>query len=149
MSKPKQAKISHAVQTAKNPIVSRWPTRQQSEERISWRLGDADLEGPFPWTSVDLDKARGIHKFMAEMEKLSWGEALQGKAARVTVVSTSGVCSDAFDRLTATKRDDTEDLVEFRLSGVERIWGVRRGNACHVLWWDPDHEVWPSTKKHT
>jgi hypothetical protein len=44
------------------------------------------------------------------------------------------------------QRDDVDHLVNIRLTGVERIWGVRRGNACHLLWWDPRHEVWPAPK---
>jgi hypothetical protein len=52
-------------------------------------------------------------------------------------------------RLTALQLDDVEDLWEFHLGGETRVWGIRRGAVCYLLWWDPGHEVWPSTKKGT
>jgi hypothetical protein len=26
------------------------------------------------------------------------------------------------------------------------VWGFRRGNVIHVLWWDPDHTVFPGNR---
>lgn len=40
-------------------------------------------------------------------------------------------------------------LARFRLGGTERLYGFLVGNEFHILWWDPNHEVWPSTRKHT
>jgi hypothetical protein len=42
-----------------------------------------------------------------------------------------------------------DSLVRFRLDGTTRVYGARERNEFHFLWWDRDHEVWPSEKKHT
>jgi hypothetical protein len=40
--------------------------------------------------------------------------------------------------------DEVEYLHEYHMSGPERIWGIREGNICLVLWCAPDHSVWPT-----
>lgn len=42
-----------------------------------------------------------------------------------------------------------DSLVRFRLDGTTRVYGARERNEFHFLWWDRDHEVWPSQLKHT
>jgi hypothetical protein len=48
--------------------------------------------------------------------------------------------------LAKTKLDEIfgEDIFRFRLSGEKRLWGFRSGDVFHVLWWDPDHAVYPT-----
>jgi hypothetical protein len=55
---------------------------------------------------------------------------------------------EARDRLVELGRDD-QDISCLRLSGPGRLFGFRRGHYFHVLWWDPDHSIYPSRKKHT
>lgn len=40
-------------------------------------------------------------------------------------------------------------IFRFRLSGERRLWGFRQGRVFHVVWWDPDHEVYPSEPRRT
>ena len=30
-----------------------------------------------------------------------------------------------------------------------QLYGFLVDNVFHMLWWDPEHEIWPSRKKHT
>jgi hypothetical protein len=36
-----------------------------------------------------------------------------------------------------------------RLGGEPRLYGFVDENIFHVVFWDPDHEIWPSVLKHT
>jgi hypothetical protein len=42
-----------------------------------------------------------------------------------------------------------EDLTSIRIAGAERIWGFKNGKYFFLLWWDPDHTVYPVEKRHT
>ena len=53
------------------------------------------------------------------------------------------------DRLAKYYEREGDALARFRLGGTERLYGFLVGNEFHILWWDPNHEVWPSTRKHT
>ena len=56
----------------------------------------------------------------------------------------------ARDRLQKLKLDDIDELMSFRISGKERVWSIRQlNNVMKVLWWDPNHEIYPIRKRHT
>jgi hypothetical protein len=59
------------------------------------------------------------------------------------------LCKTARDRLEDLRLEDIDELVSLRLGGAERVWGIRDGNVMLLLWWDPEHAVCPSLKKHT
>jgi hypothetical protein len=60
------------------------------------------------------------------------------------------LCSEAQKRLSQIELIATEEeLFSLRLSGRERLWGIRERHIFKILWWDPKHEVYPVKKKHT
>lgn len=125
------------------------PTRGESEDHLAWRFGQTEMDGPWGWTSIDGAKARDVYQKLVQYEKRTWAEAHRSGSAGVKAIPTGSICPDAQRRLEVLKLDDVDELVEFRLSARERAWGIRLGNVCYVLWWDPEHQVCPSTKHHT
>lgn len=55
----------------------------------------------------------------------------------------------ARDRLALLGYDDQDYVCGLRLNGPGRLFGIQLGRFFHVLWWDPNHDIWPSEKKHT
>jgi hypothetical protein len=141
-ARAKRAKVGQRVPSGKHPIIPLTETHD-GRIRIAWRLGDADRNGPYAWSNMSSDVAAQVLGFLGEKDKLGWGES------RAKDIPTTQLCADAQRRLREIEKDDQDRLVEFRLSGIERIWGVRDGHICHVLWWDPDHQVCPSELRHT
>jgi len=81
---------------------------------------------------------------------MTWNEILiTNKHQNHSSVSLDKLGKDALDRLRKIKQDDVEALVSLHLSGKERVWGIRQGEVLKVLWWDAEHLVCPSLKKHT
>lgn len=132
---------------AKQPI-SFWPSRDQGHELIAWRFADIDMDGAWGWRDVTLDEIAWMRSWLAQMEKLTWAEA-SGRRVGVKLCKLANAPRKPVARLEELMRDDVDGLVEFHLQGKPRIWGVRIGNVCHLLWWDPEHTVWPSRKRHT
>ena len=64
-------------------------------------------------------------------------------------VPVANIITNAQKRLAGLNLDDTETLVSLRLTGRQRIWGIRVANILRVLWWDPEHQVYPSELKYT
>ncbi|MCM1439936.1 MAG: hypothetical protein NC131_12155 [Roseburia sp.] len=42
-----------------------------------------------------------------------------------------------------------DELFSLRLSGRERLFGVIEDGVFYIIWYDKDHEICPSLKKHT
>ena len=101
---------------------------------------------PFGWHVVSGQLIVEIREKLRNFESMTWGEILGRRHHRV---ATSALCKQARDRLEALGLDDLEELVSLAIGGTERIWGVLEHNVLILLWWDPEHRVCPSPKKHT
>ncbi|MEM9594749.1 MAG: hypothetical protein AAGD06_10805 [Acidobacteriota bacterium] len=108
-----------------------------------------DLSGPFGRYSVSSAKLSEIREKLAGFESRDWNDILVKDQKRNHSVRVDRLDARARKRLAEIKKDDFEELVSLRLSGKERIWGVRIGSVLELLWWDPLHEVCPSNLRNT
>lgn len=108
-----------------------------------------DHEGPFGWGRMTRQKLLTVHQRLANLESMTWHEILiMGKKAN-HAVQVEQMSKAAQNRLLELELDDVDELVSLRVTGKERVWGIRHGGLCNILWWDPEHEVCPSNKKNT
>ncbi len=84
---------------------------------------------------------------MKSYSTMTWGQIEQDRH-RDHVVSMDSLIKEARDRLIELQLDDYP-LMRFRFDGLKRLYGIRTGRFFQVLWWDPQHKVCPSQKKHT
>lgn len=52
-------------------------------------------------------------------------------------------------RLEVLELDDQTEIARLRITGERRLYGFLKDPDFWALWWDPEHEIWPSVKKHT
>ena len=52
-------------------------------------------------------------------------------------------------RLREIGQHDVDRLISLRVSSRERIFGILDKAVLRLLWWDPEHQVYPSPQKHT
>jgi hypothetical protein len=109
------------------------------DSRVSWRFGSVDPDGPWGW-HVNERLTVDLHDFLCSMEKQTW------PMDRSKQIPVENICRGAQRRLEERGLDDAEDLVELRVTGAGRIWGIRYGSIFAFLWWDPQHEVCPSLR---
>ena len=124
-------------------------------EKVIWRFDMIDRGGKF---AFDLDRADfpccEIMKKMIDYCNMTWAEVKKqthddGKSKH-HLISTEMQSKDAMDRFKARNLDEYGDSIfSFALQNKLRIIGIREGGHFHVLWYDPNHEVCPSKKKHT
>ena len=108
-----------------------------------------EMASPFGWREIEPEKLIEVRAKLRDFESMTWYEILVASKSRNHTVTIESLCKEARDRLEEIGQGDLEELVSLRLSGPERVWGIRTGNVLHVLWWDPEHAVYPSLKKHT
>jgi len=133
---------------SKKPRTENFPSPESSLENFpAWHLDLIDLEGPWGWQNVTREVLFSeILPKIKNFERRFWTEILNKQNHEVPVTE---ICKEAQKRLKHINCDDIEKLVSLRLTGTQRIWGLRYNNVFKILWWDPEHKVYPSPKKHT
>lgn len=99
------------------------------------------------------EDAGELLEFMRQMALITWGEIEQMRHGGNARHRKHHEC-EVSRRWDASALADLEKhclseifgetLFRFRLSGVKRLWGYREGATFHVVWWDPNHKVYPT-----
>lgn len=108
-----------------------------------------EMIGRFGWQAIPNGKVREIMNKLSAFEKLTWKELLVERNQGHHRVSVDRIIKEAQARLTEMGQDDIDELVSLRLSSRERVWGIFEVGVLRILWWDEDHQICPSIKKHT
>jgi hypothetical protein len=148
--KPTAAPVPVGAVRAKSlPVPRGLPDAGNSDDRLCWRFRHADHDSRWCIHQA-ADDLCSILGQLANLESMTVGEAFPGggypgKEYEVESIPTR----EALDRLEAIGLADMTKISVLRLGGMPRLYGFRDKNIFHVVWWDPQHEIWPSRKKHT
>jgi hypothetical protein len=114
-----------------------------------WRVSEIDWDGPWGWTNASCEQLlRQIAPRLHSLESMTWGE-VEGKTGS-HFVEVIDLIPEARRRLVEElNKDEQGRLFSVRMTGEARLWGIRDIAILRVLWWDPNHEVCRSSKKHT
>ena len=148
MSNKKSRKIikhKHKPRPSTHPKIKNNPSDSDSS-KVSWRLSDTDRGGNWGCSLSILDdsKAKEIIRKLRDYDSMTWAD-LKGRNSHT--IPTNKISKEAKDRLLEIEKDDVDLLFSIRISGKERLWGVREGSVFNILWWDPEHKVYPCKKK--
>lgn len=142
---PRFGKLPTTQKEPKAPASQNW-----DQSYPSWRIRKLEMLHPqFGWRVIDSSKLEDIRKKLGNFESMTWGEILVKSKKQNHSVQVSALCKEARDHLRDIGQVDIDELVSLHLSGLERIWGILDRNVLSLLWWDPNHSVCPSIKKHT
>lgn len=137
------------------PLVTQLPPDPASEQKNpKWSFALLDHAYDRAWTWANVGAYAGtLFSFLAEMEKLTWQEIRQQKVKAAGGHSrpkhhgqeVETLCKEARAQLEELGLADVDELFRFRLAGRERLWGLQvpNTNIFCLLWWDPDHQVYP------
>ena len=132
-SPKKKAKSSSITPTQKRKLV--------------WKVTKIDDNFKWGWNQITCPYfLRNIWEKMRNFETMTWGDILGRDHHEILVFN---ITSKAQKRLKELGHDDEEILVSFHITGLQRIWAIRSKEQAYLLWWDPNHEICPSYRKHT
>ena len=108
-----------------------------------------DLNGPFGWRTLAPSVLDKTLEKLRQLERMTWSEILRTGKKFHHSVDVASLAPGAQKRLQELDLDDQDSLVSLRLDGVTRVWVMRNEHVAFLLWWDPEHGVCLSNKKHT
>jgi hypothetical protein len=134
-SQPKQAVVLDINQEA---VLDR---------KLVWRFNQIDREGTWSPANITPPEIANLFDKMASFESMTLGEIFAPGSEHGKSYEVAGMPAHSQKRLQDLERDDETEIVRLRCGGAPRLYGFLREHVFHVLWWDPRHEVWPSSKK--
>jgi hypothetical protein len=137
------------LQTTRNKLPQTAFAEDAMKMTPSWRVALAQVVDPWGWHSLDAEGLMSIRVRLSEYEAKTWNQILVKECYRNHRIECYKLCKEAKDRLAELGLDDLELLVSLHLSARERLWGILNHNVLDLLWWDPDHLVYPVFKQHT
>ena len=108
-----------------------------------------EFRHPFGWQTVNEKTLHYIREKLRAFESRTLNEVFIASKKQSHAIPITDLCREAQRRLEDLKLFDVDELYSLHLSGTERVWGFVIQNVFNLLWWDPNHLVCPSEKKHT
>lgn len=116
--------------------------RDWSNSSISWHFRYVDYGGPYGWDACEISHLKEtIMDRVRSFETMTWRELRSRDLLHTHPLAN--VSLDAKRRLAEIEQDDVEALVSLRVEKRRRIWGIQDRLYFRVLWWDPEHRVYP------
>jgi uncharacterized phage-associated protein len=119
------------------------------KQKPSWRIRRLEFKTPWGWHELGKEQLHDIRSKLGDFEGRTWSEILVESKKQNHSVSIDGICKAARDRLDELELGDLESLVSLRLIGKQRVWGILNEGVLTLLWWDPDHTVYPVELRNT
>jgi hypothetical protein len=147
--KNRQPRIQPGHQSSRSPRAAHNPDDANQQTPV-WTIGQFDVDGIWGRSRIRLPEHLWDDLFakLKSYESRTWAEIIANNK-RDHAVPVARLIKPARERLNDLKLDDVDELFRLRLTGTQRVWGIREGRVFHLIWWDPDHEICPSELKNT
>ena len=120
-----------------------------------WCFNKIDKNGKF---AFDLERRdfqhKEVFKKIIDYSNLTWAEIKRqthddGKSKHhgLEIESISNEANKRFNEMHLEEYSDT--IFSFAFQNKLRIVGLRENEYFYVLWYDPNHEIYPYNKKHS
>lgn len=152
MSNKKVVRQKEYVSDKKIPKNIEDPDRYLQKNPI-WAFQRCDLEHE-RWSIKNCGDFYGeILDKLISFEGLTWAQILSYSGGRRNGTNNhfedvSILSSEAQKRLEKL-HIYVDQILSLRLTGTLRIYGIMENGVFNVLWYDPLHEICPSTKRHS
>lgn len=147
MSKKRNIKIEPNI----NSSSERKPKIRENPESYfdwtpSWNFSKCDLEYE-KWSLKKSNIFSEIIPKLISFEQRKWSDIVSDKKHNHWI-DCKELSKEAQNRLSEIKLY-YDSLFSLRLTGTLRLFGYIENGIFYIIWYDPNHEVSPTSKKHT
>lgn len=151
MGKAKEKRTKFATDTKINKSTKFAPSAEPTNHhRFACCFGRLDINSPFSCEEQFFkDFWNVIFPQLTHFTQETWQEVLNEKrtGSQTKNHQLSDVCPAALKRLNELALIDEQDAIySLSLTAHSRLIGIRERGAFHILWYDPDHQVYPQSK---
>lgn len=125
------------------PARGKLPSAGNSADRVCWRFKHADREGRWGLHHLTIEVWNQICERLVQLETMTVQELRESSVYTEYDLPNGGLHADVMARLEELSLGDMTKIGRFRISQKPRLYGFMEGNVFHVLWWDPEHQIYP------
>jgi len=126
-------------------VVSSPAVSPDAERPFRFRFDRVDVGGPWCLTDITKQDHAALLESMRQIEGMLVREVIPARCKREDVAGRSPN-PDARRRAQDMFPDDHDRIHSLRIGGAQRIWGLQFQNEFSIIWWDPNHDVWPTRR---
>lgn len=156
MGKGKGRKAQHQVPSAAKSAAQPKKIPRVAEDfdfwssRPIWSFALLDLVAHVGgWIHLRPEDLDELLERFRRWETMTWKQILAEGRKQNHAIDVSKCSVEAQERLRYLKLDDQEQLMSLSVNSKARVIGILDRATFRILWWDPDHQICPSTLKYT
>ncbi len=152
MGSKKVVKQKEVVNNVKRPVSVENP-EAYLKKRPVWAFKQCDLDNE-KWSIKKTDSFfNDILAKLISYEGMTWSEIQAASGGK----SAGNGTNNHFEYIAEMSKEaqkrakeihlDVDQLFSLRLTGKERLYGILNNGVFSVLWYDSEHEIYPSARK--
>ena len=130
---------------SKRPVIAQEP-ESYMHRKMAWRIGRIQLADPFGWHELDLSGILAIQNKLASFEGMTFGEVFLEGNKRNHEIPVDSIPNKIARQWIIKNLPGQTSLWTLRLTGAQRIWGILGDGAYQIVFWDPQHHIYPTSK---
>lgn len=151
--KKKEVRHNNVTQRPKEPKSIQNPDSFFDQTPV-WSFSYCDFDHSRWGLCAETSLIEKVLKRLAAFERQTWGQIFCDTAGRNGntkhhQIETYKIIKEAQTRLAEINMGQYDTLYSMSISGHIRLWGVINNGIFFIIWLDKDHEICPSSKKHT
>ena len=138
----------------KKPVKPEDTSKDFYDKYPQWLFQRCDFEHPKWGMSCNSGALTKVFRYLSNLESQKWGEILTDKSGRRNntrnhEIELSDLSKEAQKRATDINVDEFDALCSIAVGGRERVWGHISDGVFCIIWFDMQHEIYPTEKRHT
>ncbi len=104
------------------------------------------MSDPYGWHNLTADEANQVRSKLSTFEKNTWREIFVRDARLNHRISAGELKCPIARAWMRSNMPDQPYLWTLRLSNMERVWGILSEGAYQIVFWDPEHRIWETSR---
>jgi hypothetical protein len=119
------------------------------QETLCWGFKFLDYDGEYGWHPISFKDNEAAFKTLSSFETRKWCEVVNDTYHNHFISISNFPTQEASKRLQQLGLDDYDEIFSIRIDAKTRVYGIKDGRVLNLLWFDPEHRLYPVIKKHT
>lgn len=111
-----------------------------------------DKDGSWGWGTWTQKHKVDLFEFLQGISTRPWNvlRSIRGMVGEYHSHAFNSLATEAQERAVEMKLPTLANAMSrFRLTGAGRLWGIEYDGVFYIVWWDPNHTVYPVSKNNT